>query len=104
MTIRIMMAFAVAVLAPLCEEVLFRGYIYAATKRFSDRFFACLLSSLLFAVVHYNINALIPLFFLAIVLVIAYELTGSIWTPILIHALVNGSTLIFIEFGNAAGN
>jgi uncharacterized protein len=103
-TIRIMMAFTVAILAPLCEEVLFRGYIYGATKRFSDRFFACLFSSLLFAVVHYNINALIPLFFLAIVLTIAYELTGSIWAPIIIHALVNANTLIMIEFGNATAN
>ena len=98
------MAFAVVVLAPVCEEVFFRGYIYAATKRFSDRFFACLFSSLLFAVVHHNINALFPLFFLAIILVIAYELTGSLWTPMLIHALVNANTLIIIQFGNAAGN
>jgi membrane protease YdiL (CAAX protease family) len=55
-------------------------------------------------VVHYNINALIPLFFLAIVLTIAYELTGSIWAPIIIHALVNANTLIMIEFGNATAN
>lgn len=100
-TIRIMMAFTVVILAPLCEEVLFRGYIYGATKKFSDRFFACLFSSLLFSVVHYNINALLPLLFLAILLTIAYELTGSLWAPISIHALFNASTLINLEFGNS---
>lgn len=99
-TIRMMMAFAVIVLAPVCEEILFRGYIYGATKRFSDRFFACLFSSLMFAVVHYNINALLPLFVLAILLTIAYELTGSIWAPISIHALFNTTTVINMELGS----
>ncbi|MFK7910162.1 MAG: lysostaphin resistance A-like protein [Akkermansiaceae bacterium] len=103
-TIRIMMAFAVVILAPICEEILFRGYIYAATKRFTDRFFACLFSSLLFSVVHYNINALLPLLFLAVILAIAYELTGSLWAPISIHALFNASTLINLEMGNVPGS
>ena len=102
--IRLMMAFTLVILAPVCEEILFRGYIYGATKRFSDRFFACLFSALLFAVVHYNINALIPLFLLAIILAIAYELTGSLWTPVMIHACVNANTLIVLEFANIPGN
>lgn len=103
-TIRAMMAFAVVVLAPVCEEVLFRGYIYGATKRFTDRFFACVFSSLLFGLVHYNINALLPLLFLAVLLTIAYEMTGSLWAPISIHALFNASTLINLEMGSIPGN
>lgn len=103
-TIRVLMAVTVVVLAPVCEEVLFRGYIYGATKRFTDRFFACLFSAILFSVVHYNINAMLPLLFLAIILTLAYELTGSLWAPISIHALFNASTLVNLEMGNLPGN
>ncbi len=98
------MALAVVILAPVCEEIVFRGYIYGATKRFTDRFFACLFSSLLFAVAHYNINALLPLLFLAILLTVAYELTGSLWAPISIHALFNATTLINLEMSKLPGN
>lgn len=97
-TVRIMIAISAIIIAPVAEEIVFRGYIYTATKRFSNRFFAAILSSLLFGVVHFNISAFIPLVFLALLLTIAYELSGSIWAPISIHALFNASTILFQEF------
>ncbi len=96
-TIRATLAFSVIVVAPFAEELVFRGYIYTVTKRFSGRFFAALFSSLLFGVIHFNIMALVPLTFLAIVLAISYELTGSIWAPISIHTLFNATTIYFQE-------
>lgn len=96
-TIRIMIAISVIVIAPIAEEIVFRGYIYTATKRFSNGFTAALLSSLLFGVVHFNIAALVPLIFLALILALAYELTGSIWAPISIHAMFNATTILFQE-------
>jgi len=96
-TIRIMIAISAIIVAPVAEEIVFRGYIYTTTKRFSSRFFATLLSSLLFAVVHFNITALIPLLFLAIILALSYELSGSLWAPISIHALFNASQIFFQE-------
>ncbi|MBT8045473.1 MAG: CPBP family intramembrane metalloprotease [Verrucomicrobiae bacterium] len=96
-TVRIMIAVSVILIAPVAEEVVFRGYIYTATKRFSDRFFAAVFSSLLFGAVHFNIMALAPLIFLALVLAISYELSGSLWAPISIHALFNATTILFQE-------
>lgn len=96
-TIRIMIAISAIIVAPVAEEIVFRGYIYTTTKRFSSRFFATVLSSLLFAVVHFNITALIPLLFLAIILALSYELSGSLWAPISIHALFNASQIFFQE-------
>lgn len=96
-TVRIMIAISAIIIAPVAEEIVFRGYIYTSTKRFSNRFFAAILSSLLFGVVHFNISAFIPLVFLALLLTIAYELSGSIWAPISIHALFNASTILFQE-------
>jgi membrane protease YdiL (CAAX protease family) len=96
-TVRVMIAISVVLIAPIAEEIVFRGYIYTVTKRFSDRFFAAALSSLLFGVVHFNIMALLPLVFLALILTLAYELTGSLWAPISIHAMFNGTTILFQE-------
>ena len=96
-TVRIMIAISAILIAPIAEEIVFRGYIYTAVKRFSGRLFATVLSSLLFGVVHFNISALIPLVFLALILALAYELSGSIWAPISIHALFNASQLLVQE-------
>lgn len=78
------------VAAPIAEELLFRGYIYGAVKRFTSPVFAAVVSSALFAVAHGNLGALFPLWGLAILLVISYEVTKCLWVPIGIHAFFNG--------------
>ena len=79
--------------APLAEEVVFRGYIYAAVKRFTNIPFAVIFSGLLFGAVHGNLLALLPLTVLGIVLALAYEYTGSLWAPIAIHFCFNAATV-----------
>ena len=75
--------------APFAEEILFRGYLYAAVKRYTGPIFSTVIVSLLFAVVHLNIPALWPLWLFGILLTLSYELSGSLWVPIGIHALFN---------------
>ena len=81
------------VVAPLTEEILFRGYLYPVAKRFVGRWSAIIFGALVFAVLHHNAQALIPLFVLGVLLTLAYEFTGSIWAPIGIHTLFNGATV-----------
>jgi membrane protease YdiL (CAAX protease family) len=88
-----LMAFAAVIVAPLCEEVVFRGYLYPATKRFAGPWVAALCSALVFSAVHGSIAALFPLFIFGLVLVAIYEFTGSIWAPIGVHFLFNGATV-----------
>ena len=95
-TIRITLLFSAIIVAPMVEEIIFRGYIYPILKRYSHRLFAGFMTSLLFAVVHGHMEGLIPLLFLAIILTLCYEITGSIFVPILIHALFNGINSCFI--------
>ncbi len=95
--IRMMLGISAVVIAPLVEEVVFRGYIYTVTKRYTARVFSTLVSALLFGVVHNYIPGLLPLAFLAVLLTVSYELTGSLWAPISIHALFNASTLLVQE-------
>ncbi len=88
-----MMAVVACVGAPLAEEVVFRGYIYTALKRFSNIPVAILFSGLLFGAVHMNLAALLPLTVLGIVLALLYEGTGSIWAPIAVHFTFNLATV-----------
>lgn len=87
--------FAVLV-APFCEETIFRGYIYGAFKRFVGPKTALLVSAGLFAAVHQNASAFGPLFILALCLSLAYEATGSLAVPMLIHAFFNGTNLVLM--------
>ena len=82
------------VVAPICEEFLFRGYIYGTLRRFLGPGVAIGLSSLLFAAIHVNLLALPILFLLAVCLALAYEATGSIVVPMVMHLGFNSVTLI----------
>ncbi|MES2983165.1 MAG: type II CAAX endopeptidase family protein [Verrucomicrobiota bacterium] len=90
----ILMTVAVVIVAPLCEEVVFRGYIYPALKKFAGPWIGWVVSALLFSAAHGSVAVLIPLFFFGLILVLLYEWTGSIWAPIGAHAVFNGATVV----------
>ncbi len=89
-----LMAFAAVIAAPLCEEVVFRGYFYPVLKKFGGVRVAVFCSSLVFAAAHGSVTALLPLFIFGCVLVFLYEKTGSLWAPISAHFCFNGATVI----------
>ena len=91
---RALLIFTAVVVAPLGEEIIFRGYIYGVARRFAGRWAAAIFSALLFAAIHAHIPALAPLAVLALALTFVYESTGSLWAPILMHATFNAITLI----------
>ena len=89
----VLMAVTAAVVAPLAEEVVFRGYLYPAAKRFCGPAGGILFSSLVFAAAHGHVVALLPLFVLAVILCLLYEFTGSIWACMSVHFLFNATTV-----------
>jgi membrane protease YdiL (CAAX protease family) len=89
-----MMAFAAVIAAPICEEIVFRGYFYAILKRTIGILPAACCSALVFAAAHGNLTALLPLFLFGLALVVVYEKTGSIWAPIGAHFCFNGFTVL----------
>lgn len=84
--------FAIGV-APVMEEFIFRGYFYGVLRRYTGCIPALLITSLLFALVHVNLAALLPLLVLAGCLTLAYEATGSLLTPMVMHAIFNALML-----------
>ena len=101
-TLLVLMTFTAVIVAPIAEEFIFRGYIYGVSKRFLGRTSAIVFTSIIFAVIHHNAYALFPLIFLAVLLVLAYEFTGTIWVPIAMHMLFNGLT-VAVQFAQRAG-
>ncbi|MFT4638183.1 MAG: membrane protease YdiL (CAAX protease family) [Verrucomicrobiales bacterium] len=93
----------VVVITPIFEELFYRGYLYGVTKRFSDRFFATLFSCLIFTIAHAGVITVLPIFTLAIFLVLAYELSGSLWVPIVIHVLFNLANVAGMLFTSSGG-
>lgn len=89
-----LMIFAAVVAAPLCEEIVFRGYLYSAAKRFAGPWVAGFCSALVFASAHGSLAALLPLFVFGCVLVFIYEKTGSLWATIAVHFCFNGGTVL----------
>lgn len=89
-----LMVFAAVVAAPLCEEIVFRGYLYGAAKKFAGPWIGTVASALVFSAAHGSLAALLPLFVLGCLLVFLYEKTGSIWAPIAVHLLFNGATVL----------
>lgn len=84
------------VLAPVAEEVIFRGYLHGVMKRYAGLLAATFLNSALFAVIHVDAGSLPALFVLAVCLTLAYEATGSLLVSISMHALFNLTTFVLL--------
>ena len=57
----LLLIFFVGILAPVCEEVVFRGAIFGGMKKEGNVFKAILASGLLFGLLHMNINQAVDL-------------------------------------------
>ncbi|MGA0899282.1 MAG: CPBP family intramembrane glutamic endopeptidase [Luteolibacter sp.] len=89
----ILLVITATLIAPVCEEVVFRGYLHPILKKYGGVWVGALFSSLLFSVAHGNLAVALPLFLLGAILVWLYELTGSIWAPIAVHFCFNATTV-----------
>lgn len=76
-------------IAPLCEEIFFRGFVLPGLLRDFSPTWALLISSLLFAVAHADPGSFIPLFVIGLCLGFLRLHTGSSWASLSLHVLNN---------------
>jgi membrane protease YdiL (CAAX protease family) len=88
-----------AIGAPVAEELYFRGYVFAAYLRQKGPLVAYVLSGVVFATLHLNLEALLPIFVLGLVFAWMYRRSGSVIPPITAHALNNGLAFLIFYFG-----
>ncbi len=87
--------FAVALMAPIIEELLFRGYLQTALTSRMNHHAAIWIAALVFAAIHFQPMATPALMVLGAAFGYLYHQTGSLKTCILLHVVNNTAALVF---------
>jgi len=96
--------FQAVLLFPVIEELFFRGFLLTFLKNYTSTWLAIVLSGGVFAFAHLNLGAVLPLWFLGVVLGLVYEHTGSLLVPMGVHAWFNLATALslLMDKGNSS--
>jgi membrane protease YdiL (CAAX protease family) len=92
---QILLFVAVALIAPLIEELLFRGFLQKSLAKKMPVWAAIAISALIFGAVHMDLYAMPPLVVMGAIFGVIYHLTGSLRVTIILHALNNAAALAF---------
>ena len=78
-----------SIVAPLFEEIAFRGFFHNKIKGMTSVLVAAIISALMFGIMHLNINQFSYAIILGFVFALANEASGSVWTSVIMHFLIN---------------
>jgi len=93
---KVALFFMVFALAPIFEELMFRGILYPSLRRELGVAPAIALSSFFFASIHANVSQLLPLMSLGALFAFLYEKKRSLIPSIVAHALWNAQNALFL--------
>ncbi len=82
-------ALALGVWVPFVEEVFFRGFLFAGLAARYGLYVGVAVSAALFALVHFSLATIIPIFVTGVLFALVYHTTRSIWIPIAAHSAQN---------------
>lgn len=85
--------------APVSEELVFRWLIYGRLREWVGRFWAALVSSLLFGIYHGNVLQFIYAVLMGLFLVLVMERTGNKYAPVAAHVGANLWSMILSYWG-----
>lgn len=89
-----------AIISPIYEEILYRGFIYRVLRVKTNVPVSLFVSSLIFMWVHLPTYNTLPVNFVGgLVFAWTYEKTGSILPAILIHSIFNGLAVLLTAIG-----
>lgn len=89
--------FLVGVVPAVCEELFFRGAMQGLFQKWSNkRFSPIIITSLLFALVHFRYAQLLPIFTMSLLLGYVFYRTQNLWYTIVMHTVFNASTVIYM--------
>lgn len=92
----LVLVFSACIIAPICEEIIFRGCLFPFFNVQMGKWPAVLLTSLVFGVIHMNVYQMMPIFVLAIVLQLLFIRYRNLYFPILFHSIFNGFSLLIV--------
>ncbi|XP_058769844.1 uncharacterized protein LOC131643602 [Vicia villosa] len=91
----VLYAVVVSVCAPIWEEIVFRGFLLPSLTRYMPVWSAVLVSSIAFALAHFNIQRMLPLVFLGMVMGFVYVRSRNLLPSMLLHSLWNA--FVFLD-------
>jgi membrane protease YdiL (CAAX protease family) len=89
----ILLFVTIAVVAPLLEEILFRGLLQNALSKRLPVWAAIAVSALIFGAMHMDFYAMPPLVLMGAIFGVIYHLTGSLRVTIVLHMINNAAAL-----------
>lgn len=90
------------ILAPVMEELLFRGLLLQRLRPYGDKF-AILTSAIAFGLFHGTLNQVLYAFAVGVVFAYVALRTGGIWQGILLHTLINAVSTVVIPLTEGWG-
>ena len=100
----VLLFIAVGVLAPIGEELLFRGFLQQYLEKYwADTTRAILVTALVFSAIHMNPYWFIQIYFLGIMLGFLAWKTNSIIPPLILHGL-NNTMAMLLSFSESSEN
>ena len=90
------------ILAPVMEEVLFRGILLEAVRSKYSSGRAIVVSALMFGVIHFIPQQVVNAFVIGLILGFIYVRTDSLWPVIIIHALNNAMAYVVMQWSDGA--
>jgi len=93
---RVALIVAIGLTAPFFEEVIFRGVLFQAIKRYAGSAVGIVVSALVFSLLHPGAFVIVNIFFLGLLFGYLFDLTGSIVPGIVLHFLFNATTMLFL--------
>jgi membrane protease YdiL (CAAX protease family) len=88
---------SVVIMAPIAEELLFRGILFNTIKHAGYPLAGMVISATLFALVHGSLAHMMPLFVMGFALAWLYEKSGTIIAPMVMHATFNAINFAYIR-------
>ncbi|XP_044485276.1 uncharacterized protein LOC123210850 [Mangifera indica] len=88
-------AIVVSVCAPVWEEIVFRGFLLPSLTKYMPVWCAILVSSVAFALAHFNVQRMLPLIFLGVVMGLVFARSRNLLPSMLLHSLWNG--FVFLD-------
>ncbi|PSS28582.1 Membrane peptidase [Actinidia chinensis var. chinensis] len=88
-------AIVVSVCAPVWEEIVFRGFLLPSLTRYMPVWCSILVSSVAFALAHFNMQRMLPLVFLGVVMGSVFARSRNLLASMLLHSLWNA--FVFLD-------
>lgn len=90
--------FSAVIIAPIAEELLFRGLIYKRIRNYLSSIWSIFISATIFGLIHGNLVQFVYAFLIGILLAYVFEKFKTVWASIIFHMSANLIAIILTEF------